>query len=272
MDNKELNTKNIVIIIAAHKKYQMPNDEMYLPVQVGASNKESIGYQRDDEGENISDLNPFFCELTGIYWAWKNLEVDYIGLSHYRRHFSSNPHKKDLWNYVLKKKDIEKDLYSIKVFVPQKRKYWIESLYSHYEHTHYIEQLDVTKEIISEKYPEYVEMFDKVCKQKWGYMFNMMIMEKKLFDDYCGWLFDILFELRNRLGEEGLSTFHSRYYGRVSEIIFNVWLQEKIKNGTIKESEIKEIPIVHMEKINWIKKGSAFLKAKFFGKKYVGSF
>ena len=99
-------------------------------------------------------------------------------------------------------------------------------------------------------------------------MFNMMIMERELFNDYCVWVFDILFELRKRLGEEGLTPYQSRYCGRISEIIFNVWLLQQVKNGRLKPSEIKEIPIVMTEKVNWRKKGIAFLKAKYLGIKY----
>lgn len=272
-NGRMINAVDVKVIIATHKKYRLPTDEMYLPVHVGAAGKDSIeNYQRDDEGENISELNPYFCELTGLYWAWKNLNTDYIGLAHYRRHFSSNPHSKDIWERVLKKSDIDDDLGKIRVFVPSKRRYWIETLYSHYKHTHHIFQLDVTRKIIEKQCPEYLESFDKACKRKWGYMFNMMIMERGLFDAYCSWLFEILFELKKRLGEEGLTPFHSRYYGRISEIIFNVWLNEQIKNGTIKRDEIKELPLVHMEKINWWKKRTAFLKAKFMGKKYSESF
>lgn len=268
-----MGSKSVKIIITTHKKYQMPTDGMYLPIHVGATGKDNIeDYQRDDEGENISSLNPYFCELTGLYWAWKNLDADYIGLAHYRRHFSSNPHSKDIWDGILKKRDIENDLGRIKVFVPQKRRYYIESLYSHYAHTHYILQLDETRKIIEKRCPEYLESLDKICKRRWGYMFNMMIMECGLFDDYCSWLFPILFELRNRLGEKGLTPFHSRYYGRIGEIIFNAWLEAQINAERIKRSEIKEIPLVHMEKTNWWKKGTAFLKAKFMGKKYNGSF
>ena len=270
----------ITIIIAAHKKYQMPTDEMYLPVHVGAKGKESIEdsgriYQRDDEGENISELNPYFCELTGLYWAWKNLKADYVGLAHYRRHFSLHPHDNDKWGAVLKRSEIEQDLGKVRVFVPKKRWYYIETLYSHYAHTHYASQLDETRKIISERYPEYMDSFDKAVKQRWGYMFNMMIMERGLLNDYCSWLFDILFELRNRIGkeaEENLDKFQGRFYGRISEIIFNVWLLEQIRSGKVKSSEIREIPLIHMEDINWWKKGGAFLKAKFGGKKYSGSF
>lgn len=264
--------KKVTLIIAAHKEYQMPADKMYLPVQVGASGKESIGYQRDDEGENISELNPYFCELTGLYWAWKNLDSDYVGLVHYRRHFSFRPRSKNLWGKVLKRRELEKYLADVRIFVPSKRRYYIETLYSHYAHTHYSYQLDETRRIIKKKCPEYLASYDKAVKRRWGYMFNMVIMDRELFDAYCTWLFDILFELKRRLGEDGLSPFQSRYYGRVSEIIFNAWLLEQIKTGKIKESEVKEIPIIHMEKINWFKKGGAFLTAKLTGKKYEGSF
>ena len=264
--------KVLRIIVAAHKPYQMPQDKMYLPVHVGSAGKESIGYQRDDEGENISGLNPYFCELTGVYWAWKNLKADYIGLAHYRRHFSLHPRVKDRWNAVLRQEEIEADLDHIRVFVPNKRRYWIETLYSHYAHTHYSDQLDDTRTIIETRFPDYLESYDEVLRQRWGYMFNMMILEHGRFDAYCTWLFDILFELRKKRGEAGLSAFQSRYYGRVSEILFNVWLRQQIRSGSIRKDEIREIPLMHMEKINWWKKGTAFLRAKFFGKRYEGSF
>ena len=80
-----------------------------------------------------------------------------------------------------------------------------------------------------EKYPEYLKSYDKVLKRTYGYMFNMMIMEKKLLDDYCTWLFDILFELRKRVDMPELDSFQGRFFGRVSEIIFNVWLQRCTK-------------------------------------------
>ena len=271
---------DVKVIIAAHKKYQMPTDEMYLPVHVGAVGKDSIEdnesvYQRDDEGENISELNPYFCELTGLYWAWKNLKSDYIGLAHYRRHFSLHPHAKDKWSAVLKRAEIEQDLGKVRVFVPKKRWYYIETLYSHYAHTHYASQLDETRRIIEGRFPEYVDSFDKAVKQRWGYMFNMMILEKGLFNDYCSWLFDILFELRSRIGkeaEESLDKFQGRFYGRISEIIFNVWLMEQRRTGSVKKTETRELPLIHMEDINWWKKGGAFLKAKFTGEKYSASF
>lgn len=101
---------NIVkIVIATHKKYKMPKDEMYLPLHVGAEgkidsngNELNFGYIKDNTGDNISYLNLSFCELTGLYWAWKNLDADYIGLSHYHRYFSMR-NKKGIENILIYK-------------------------------------------------------------------------------------------------------------------------------------------------------------------------
>lgn len=256
----------------------MPDNDIYMPLYVGAESKKNgdgddlnLGYVLDNTGDNISKLNASFCELTGLYWAWKNLDSDYIGLVHYRRYFAVR-RGKDPWDCVLTYKDIVSYLGKIKVFVPSKRKYYIETLYSHYKHTHYSSQLDATRKIIMEKYPNYLNCYDRVLNQRYGYMFNMMIMKKEFLNEYCTWLFDILFELRKRFDMPGLSAFQGRFYGRVSEIIFNVWLEYQIDNGKIKKDEVKELPFIYMEKINWWKKGMAFLKAKFLNQKYKGSF
>ena len=282
MSGKALEKPDVVIIVAAHKAFRMPEDAMYLPLHVGAEGKKDedgndldLGFTKDNTGENISVLNPGFCELTGLYWAWKNLDADYIGLAHYRRHFIEKK-TKDPFDGILTKKAIEKDLGKIRVFTPNKRKYYIETLYDHYKHTHYIEQLDETRTIIEEKYPDYVPAYDEVVQRTWGYMFNMMILEKELLDSYCGWLFDILFELKQRMENDSrmqeLSDFQSRFYGRVSEIIFNVWLEQQLRAGLVRKEEIKEIPVIQIDGVNWAKKGGAFLRAKFTGKKYERGF
>lgn len=282
MKNSTKGKKEITIIIAAHKKYRMPDDAMYLPLHVGAEGKTDpegnpldLGYTKDNTGDNISALNPSFCELTGLYWAWKNLDADYIGLAHYRRHFGYKK-TKDLFQSILTFEQIRPFLGKIKVFTPNKRKYFIETLYDHYKHTHYIEQLDETRKIMKQFCPDYIPAFDRVVKRTWGYMFNMMILRKDYLEQYCSWLFEILFELKKRMDRnqkmQELSVFQSRFYGRISEIIFNVWLEHQFETGNIRRDETKEIPVIHMDNINWVKKGSAFLKAKFIGKKYEGSF
>lgn len=259
--------RQIKIIVTTHVKCEMPQDKMYLPLQVGAEGKEDLGYIRDDTGKNISSLNPYFCELTGLYWAWKNLNYDYIGLCHYRRMFSR--HKGKTLDLALKSEDIQQYLGKIKVFVPKKRHYYIETLYSHYAHTHYVEQLDITREIIKNKYPNYLHTYDKTMKSTSGFMFNMMILQKELLDDYCTWLFDILFALFDKVDRTKLDTFQARYIGRIGELLFNVWLEKRLDDKEIVPNEIQELP--YIEDVNWYFKVKSFLLAKFLHKKYKQS-
>lgn len=260
--------KDVKIIVATHKKYEMPEDSMYLPIRGGAEGQKTE-YQGDDEGDNISDKNPYFCELTSLYWAWKNLDNEYIGLAHYRRHFSQKrtyiSNKSKRIKNVLSKEKVDELLEEVDIILPKKRKYYIENLYSHYAHTNYIETLNETKKIIQKKYPEYIKEFEKLKKRTSAHMFNMFIMKKELMDKYCEWLFDILFELEDRLDPKQYEPFHARYLGRVSELLLDVW----INTNNLK---YKEIAIINIEKVNWLKKGTAFLRAKFTGKRYERSF
>ena len=257
--------KSIKIIVATHKEYQMPEDDLYLPLHVGAYNKESIGYKRDDDGDNISKKNPSFCELTGLYYAWKNIHADYIGLVHYRRYLTLERSKEDKFNNILTSKQAQELIKHNDIILPNKRNYYIENLYDHYKHTMYVEPLDETRKIIKKKYPEYIKEFDRLHERKTAHMFNMFIMKKDVLDKYCTWLFDILFELEKKFKNKKYDAFHSRFYGRISELLLDVYINTN-------NLEYKEIYFMDMEKVNWLKKGTSFLKAKFLGKKYDKSF
>ena len=261
---------DIKIIVATHKKYKMPESDMYLPIQVGAAGKESIGYERDDKGDNISDKNNTYSELTGMYYGWKNINARYIGRVHYRRYFASlrNKRNKDPFQNVLTESDAKKCLKEADIIVPNKRRYYIESLYSHYNHTLDGRHLRVAYKIIANLYPEYIASMNRVYRRTWGYMFNMFITRKEIWDEYCTWLFDILKRMEPNINLTSYSDFEARVYGRVSEILFNVWLDYNMKKGLT----IKEVRCIHMEPVNWLKKGTSFLKAKFIGKKYEKSF
>ena len=254
---------NIKIIIATHKPYRMPEDDIYLPLHIGNVGRPDIGFQGDDTGENISEKNPNFCELTGLYWAWKNLDTDYVGLVHYRRYFSVKM-KKNKFDGILTRQQLEKILATTDVVLPKRRNYYIETVYSHYDHILDGSQLDKTRKIIEKKYPEYLSAFDKVMKSRGAHMFNMFIMKKELADKYCEWLFDILFELEKKIDTSNMTPFEARLFGRVSEMLLDVWLEKN-------RIKYKEIRYVHMETVNWRKKITGFLKAKFLGTKYTAS-
>ena len=255
----------IKIMVAAHKQCELPKDNVYLPIQVGKSlhPELSLGYQSDNEGENISDKNPNFCELTALYWGWKNLDTDNIGLVHYRRYLGLR-HGKDKWDNILTGNEAKDLCLNNNIILPQKRRYFIESLWSHYEHTHDITHLEKTRAIIQQYYGDYLPAFEKVMKRTWGHMFNMFIMKKNLADDYCKWLFDILFKLEKQIDFSKLSSFDARLFGRISELLLDVWIEKH-------NYPYKEVRLIQIGNENWPQKIKFFLAAKFFGKKYTQS-
>ena len=261
--------KNIKILVASHKKYKMPEDNLYFPIQVGAEGKEEIGFSKDNVGENISLKNPYFCELTAMYWAWKNMQVDYIGLVHYRRYFSTKKvipkNEEEKFNIILDSEEVDKILEETDIVLPKERNYYIENIYNHYKHTMYIEPLDITGDIIKEKYPAYYIEFENLKKTTKMHAFNMFIMKKKYFNEYCTWLFDILFELEKRVDFSSYDSFHARFFGRISERLLDVWIKTN-------KYKFKEVKVIDMQNVNWMKKGTSFLIAKFIGKKYSQSF
>ena len=248
---------NIKIMVAVHKPYWMPTDSVYLPIHVGKEGKADIGFQGDNTGDNISSKNSHYCELTAMYWAWKNLEADFVGLVHYRRYFT----RKEARSVEKKKaqiisgKEWEKILSQTPIVVAKKRKYYIESNKSHYLHAHQAAGLEELERIIHEQYPEYVSAMEKVMNRTWAHMFNMFVMDKKHYDAYCEWMFAILAEIEKNVDISNYSTYESRIYGFVSELMLDIWLEKN-------QLDYSEQNVSFMEKQNWLKKGGKFLARK----------
>ena len=250
---------DIKILVATHKAYWMPEDDVYLPVHVGKEGKQDLGFIGDNIGDNISRKNPNYCELTGLYWAWKNLRCDYIGLCHYRRYFAYSKHGSSLEAKkaaIFHRADYEKLMQSYDVILPKKRNYYIETVRSQYEHAHNKKDLDEVEAIIAEQYPEYSEAFTKVMRRSKLHILNMFVMKKEFFDEYCTWLFNILFELEKRIDISSYNQYEARVYGFLSERLFNVWLEKKQLNKI-------EVQVVFLEKEQWISKIYNFLKRKY---------
>ena len=235
---------DIKIVVATHKEYEMPADEIYLPVFVGSAiSDKDLPYHRDDEGENISAKNKTYCELTGLYWAWKNLDADYIGMNHYRRYFSYGIQ-------ILRHEDAEKVLKNKDVILPGKRNYYIETVYSQFVHAHGNEALDAARMAIEESYPAYLGSFDELMKKRSVHIFNMFIMKKDIFDRYCSFLFDVLGNIEDRI------EMKDRIFGYLGERLLDVFI-----NG--EGLEYAELPVYKTEKDNWLIKGGKFLLRKF---------
>lgn len=250
---------DIKVVVASHKPYWMPSDPMYVPVQVGAEGRERLDFEADNTGENISAKNANYCELTGLYWAWKNVECDYLGLVHYRRHFTLRRIGKS-HRGVLTREQAARCLASTDVILPSPRNYVIETNYSQYAHAHHAVDLDTTRAILAERCPGYLDAFDRCMKRTHGHRFNMFIMRRDKLDSYCAWLFDVLFELERRLDISAYSDNDKRVFGFVSERLLDVWLE----TNAVK---YREIPYVFLERQNWLVKGARFVMRKVEGER-----
>ena len=231
-----------------------------MPIQVGAAlNGQAIdGMIRDDTGYNISEKNRSFCELTALYWAWKNLDSDAIGLVHYRRYFARRCITFDKRKRIAQQEDYERLLVRHPVILPPLRHYWIETNFSQYVHAHHEQDLAVTRQIISELYPEYIPAYDKWMSRTYGHHFNMFVMKRPWFDAYCRWLFSIVFELEKCLDISDCDEYNKRVFGFVSERLIDCWLETN-------HIPYIEMPVVFTEKQHWPGKICRFLKRKITG-------
>lgn len=235
------------IVVATHKPYRLPEAPEYLPLQVGAAGKPSLGFARDDTGLNISVKNPSYCELTGLYWAWHNLQCDCLGLVHYRRLFRKTPD------------ELRQILRVVPCVLPAQRNYFIETNYSQYVHAHHAEDVTVTREVVAERHPDYVAAFDLVMARRKGHRFNMFVMRRNLADAYCAWLFDILEEVERRLDISGYSDYDRRVFGFLGERLLDVWLERN-------QIAHVDVPVINLESQHWPTKILRFLQRKLSGR------
>ncbi len=234
--------ENCKIFIVTHKKFKVPKDDLFIPIQVGFS--EDLNLKRgirDNSGVNIADKNGNYCELTALFWLWKNIKnVLYIGICHYRRYFSVNSWNKKESNF-LTEKQIMNILKEYDVIVPKSI-----NVTRNVASFYYIQgegrkkDLDKLIEIVDEKYPDYNCSMKKILNSSRAFYCNMLIMPYDKFVSYCEWLFDILFELEKVTDLTGYSREEKRIYGYLSEILLNVWIDYN-------QLRIKQVSVVNTE-------------------------
>ena len=228
-----------MIYIATHKKFNVPNLNGYCALQVGAEGKEKYGYLRDNIGNHISGKNANYCELTGLYWIWKNTDDSYKGLVHYRRYFGRNNLSNKIsdicsYEYLLN------CLKSVDIVLPYVEYFKQNAKEEILLHCCTEEIFDKLRQTIETKYPDYIETYDRYFNENKASLFNMLFCKREIFDAYCEWLFSILFVLEKQVDLAKLNTYQQRLYGFLSERLLNVWV---IKNKLV----VKHLPVIHME-------------------------
>jgi len=224
-------------------------------------------FQGDDTGENISDKNKYFSELTGIYWVWKNTRQNVTGSCHYRRYFTAKPEpflyrmKRLLYfpaglykkrfgliytkntkifdKRIINQKETQELLQKYDAILPQARKlnYTVET---HFKRYHDISDLNLIESIIKEKHPSFIEAFHDVLKEKRLYANNMFILKDEHFQEFMTWWFDLLFEFERRTDLAKYTGYQQRILGFIAERLLNVWFKHKQLNCI-------ELPVIYFK-------------------------
>lgn len=223
--------KTVHIYLASHKDYVFPDIDIYKPLQVGAALHEDLHFPyRDDTGDNISEKNPYYCEMTAYYWVWKNSTADIVGIGHYRR-VPANPaeelfskeevidilsHNDYMTTGCIEWKKSEVDYYKLDkdedTDIPGS------GVYNQYRRCHNGVDMDLAWLAIKQLYPEYEEDF--VNQIVFGKLFvpcNILIAPKPIFDGFCQWIFDILFFVEKYSPYKLYDSYNQRVFGFLAE-------------------------------------------------------
>lgn len=271
MEKKYDSQPDIKIFVACHKPSYVADNVYLYPIQVGAAlAKARLDMLHDDEGENISDKNKSYCELTAQYWAWKNIEADYYGFFHYRRYFVFDPAVEcnDDWGNVvfdritpealdqmkLQPEIMRKMIQQYDAITVKGRRYLQtdqhgEPLTVYHEYGmvpfQHREDLDITLKILEEKYPAFHEAVQEYMRSELAHECNMFIMKKDLYFQYCQWLFDILFEAEKHIDTTWYSVEEYRVMGYLAERLCGIYFtylenQKDIKIGELPKTLFRD--------------------------------
>lgn len=246
----DYNKTKVKLLICYHKPDTLIKDEIFTPIHVGRALAKKrmkpddpklqwllenmIG---DDTGDNISDRNSSYNELTSLYWAWKNYDKlgnpDYIGLMHYRRHFVFNEGEIKVYNMP----DMDsRHYFEFLNYSPEKLKKHLSEcdfichlgrvggIYKHYLANHRIEDMELALEILDELHPEYSDYAKEYMKKDIGNFCNMFIFPREMFFEYCEFVFSILAEFEKRT-----DTSEKRFF--VSERLTGIFIYKKMLDG-----------------------------------------
>ncbi len=212
-----------MIYIVSHKNVSLPHPAGFAPIQVGADPEDYPGFIRDNTGDNIAWKNPNYCELTALYWIWKNTRDPYKGLVHYRRYFCRSPLLRGERN-LISYREMTQMLCQADIILASPAA-------SHVNCRQQILLESTTQEVLrllarrlKRMYPDYVPAWRRFMAGNRASLFNMMFCRGQLFDEYCSWLFPLLGSLEQDIDLDRLNDYQKRVYGFLSERLLNIWV------------------------------------------------
>ncbi len=251
----------IKIFCTYFQAFPIFKSEIIEPIQAGSENsKFDLGILKDNTGENISHRNFNYGELTVLYWVWKNYlktfpDDGYIGFCHYRRFMNLDKkpvfktfnciEQKKFINFFKKSTQIKTDISAYDIILPMRHK-MKKSLKEMYIEQHSTpEELELFKNILCDKYPQYIPYIAPALNRKAGYHCLTFLMRKNLLEDFCEWSFDLLFETEKRSDWTTYTSYEKRRTpAYLLERFFNVWIDYQVGEKGIKVLHRKGIKII----------------------------
>lgn len=282
MFNKKLETRpKVNILVCHHKEGEYISSKCIVPIQVGRKNSNvKLEYcVGDDTGDNISHKNKNWCELTALYWQWKNIDADYYGLFHYRRYLSFKYSGDDVYNESSLSSDVinehgwdDKNVLNVcskydVITAPEFNIHpagipdMIMSSYDFYAREHVKKDLDDIILIVKNKYNFFYESLVCSLSDKKCYFGNIQIMKKEYYFEYCEILFGILEEFEKNNDLDKYDSYQSRVYGFLAERISNAYLfylKNKVKNLKFNSFSLVCLYPFNSKKLNFFKTNNGF--------------
>ncbi len=201
----------------------------------------------DDTGDHISHLNNYYSELTAAYWIVKNAEknTNAWGLCHYRRYLIPLVTKyffKQKSRYYFKTSQavldglltdklytylsellITADVIVQKPASAKKEGRKVYTIKEGYFADHRSSDWEITMQVVVEKYPEYAKSIQGFGNGKYMCFNNVMITTWPVWEVYLSWLFDIFFEVQQRIDLPGKG-YNERVFGFLGERLHNLFI------------------------------------------------
>ncbi len=194
------------------------------PIQAGAALAEKmIADVKDNTGENISEKNRMYCEMSAVYWVWKNARHDWVGIEHYRRHLLIKPE--------MLADDVDVILPLPYICYPneaaQFRRFISEDV------------LNALLKALQDLHPDQYEEYHKILYGKYQYTYNMQCSRWEVFDAYCKWFFEIT-EYMETMADKVPEIRTTRALSYVAEVLTNIYFMSHQNDLRIRHVE-KEI-------------------------------
>jgi hypothetical protein len=226
-----------IIVCYYRDVYVRINNSTYFEIQCGKdATGINLGMLGDNTGDNISARNRYWSEITGLYWAWKNMErTDYVGLCSYRRFFNFKTASRSPVRLIPRSQASEIlkiDLSAVTqiferhdIIVPQPYVY-AHSIRRVWSMNYVDNDFDLLEQLVHEVSPEYDAAFKHVffdTNTMIGH--NMFIMPWDRFQQFCSWVFDILLRLEPMIDPSNYPIRQVRVFGHMHEILLGVFIE-----------------------------------------------